>query len=625
MKRVLIIDDTQAIHDDFKKILTAGGPSSDSLAGAKAALFGAEAPRKATRTRFDVDYAHQGEEGFAKVQAAVTAEKPYSVAFVDMRMPPGWDGLQTIRKLWEADPELQVVICSAYSDHSWEDILETLGLTDRLLILKKPFDPMEVLQLATALSEKWSLKRQASLKFEELERLVQQRTTALSHAALHDKLTGLPNRVMFKERLAQAIERSRRPDGPKYAVLFLDFDRFKIVNDSLGHDAGDQLLVEIAARMTECLGSERCKACCTEALAARLGGDEFVVLAEGTTDSLQAPDIARCLLDRLATPYALKGYNLSTTASIGITSSELAYETPDDALRDADTAMYSAKAAGKARFVLFDRHMHEAAKDRLALENELRGAPERGELILHYQPVVYTASGALRGFEALVRWENPARGMVPPNAFIPCAEETGLVVPVGDWVLQKACAQLGEWRKKFPDRADLFMSVNVSAKQLASPRLIDQVKEAVAAAGIDPGLLALEITESAVIADPEFTIGLLNRIKEIGVRLYMDDFGTGYTSLGYLHRLPLDGIKIDRSFLKCVSERRDYAAVVDAIINLARNLGITVIAEGVETVEQLAMLQSMECEFAQGYYFGRPAVAKTAEEFIVGRPVKMAA
>ncbi|MGH7244082.1 MAG: putative bifunctional diguanylate cyclase/phosphodiesterase [Phycisphaerales bacterium] len=615
MHRILIIDDNPAIHDDFRKIL-APADTSPSLLSAKAALFGDSAASPLDRVRFAVDSALQGEAGLDKLNAACKEDMPYSVAFVDMRMPPGWDGLQTIQHLWEVDPRLQVVICTAFSDHSWEDISSTLGLTDRLLILKKPFDPVEVSQLASALSEKWALQKQASLKHDELERLVELRTRDLTHTASHDRLTGLPNRSLLKKYLAEIVRPADEASRTPFAAFFLDFDRFKVVNDSLGHDAGDQLLIEISRRLSVCIESHDFASRSSRTMAARLGGDEFVVVASGLTDLNDLPQLANALLDNLAQPYSLKGYNVISTASIGVTSSELAYTSEDDVVRDADTAMYHAKAAGKARFVTFDRTMHEEMVKRLSLENELRGVAKRDELVVHYQPVVSLASGTLSGFEALVRWNHPTRGLLNPGEFITCAEETGIISSIGLWVLERACAQLRSWNERFPHLPDLVMSVNVSAKQLTSTHFFEQVTSIVAATGIKPTSLALEVTETTVIKDPEFTTALISRLRDFGVRIYMDDFGTGYSSLSLLHELPLTAIKMDRSFMKSMSERRDYAAVVHAIVTLADNLGISIIAEGVELLEQATLLQAMDCQYAQGYLFGRPADAKAAESFL---------
>lgn len=616
--RILVVDDNDAIHADFKKILGGSARASTKLVGAKAAIFG-EATSDSGKVRnieFEMDSALQGQEGLAKLQEALRENRPYSVAFVDMRMPPGWDGLQTIQRLWEVDPDLQVVICTAYSDYSWEEISEKLGLTDRLLILKKPFDPVEVVQLAAALSEKWALRRTARLKMEELEQMVEKRTEELAHLAFHDKLTGLPNREMFSERLAKALNRATQNPAHKYAVLFLDFDRFKVINDSLGHRVGDLVLKGIADRLTASLRLASSSKAVEEAVAARLGGDEFVILIEGFSQTSETGAFAEGLLRLLSTSYQVEGREVHCTASIGITTSDVHYERAGDAVRDADTAMYHAKATGKARYVMFDRRMHEEATARLEIENDLRGAVDRGELLLHYQPIVSLTTGHLEGFEALARWNHPKRGVVMPLQFIPCAEEIGLIVPTGYWILGEACRQLAAWTQKYPRLPGLMISVNISAKQLSAPDLVERIAEILKTTRVEPKSLALEITESVVIRDADAAIRVLKQIRDLGVRLHMDDFGTGYSSLSCLHTFPLDGLKVDRSFIQSVSERRDYAAVVHAIVQLARNLGMKLIAEGVETAEQVAMLQAMDCDLAQGYFFDRPRDVAGAEAYI---------
>ncbi|MGD9688254.1 MAG: putative bifunctional diguanylate cyclase/phosphodiesterase [Phycisphaerales bacterium] len=616
MHRVLIIDDTQAIRDDFRKVLQPR-EAAPGLDAAKTALFGDEGATARSELEFDLGFAPQGEEGVQRLRAAKNEGRPFAVAFVDMRMPPGWDGLKTIRHLWEVDPDLQVVICTAFSDKSLDEVSATLGRTDRLLILKKPFDPVEVVQLAVALSEKRSLMEKASLKMEELERLVAQRTSALEHAATHDRLTGLPNRALVRQRLQDSIARHRADASYRYALYFLDFDRFKVVNDSLGHDAGDQLLVEIARRLTSVLGSEAISSISQSAFAARMGGDEFVLLVNGLRDTGDAHQIATRVLAALAEPVPLKGYPISPSASIGITTSDMAYDTPSDALRDADNAMYHAKSMGKARATLYDRQMHEAARARLQTESDLRLAVERGELRLEYQPLVCIESGALKGFEALVRWHHPTRGVITPEQFVPAAEDSGEIGRIGRWVLGEACAQLAEWDRQGVLPKHIEMSINVSARQLVSGQIVREIEQALAQTSVSPGRLALEITESAVIADPEFSIKILDQIKQLGVRLHMDDFGTGYTSLSHLHRLPIDALKMDRAFMKSASERREYAAIVHAIVTLAHNLGISVIAEGVERIEQVALLRTMECDIGQGYHFGPPCGPAEAVKYFL--------
>jgi diguanylate cyclase (GGDEF)-like protein len=617
-RRILVIDDNDAIHGDFRKTLEKRTPTQ-RLAAATAALFDEPvAGAGGTAPAFEVESAMQGQEGFAKVERAVKEGRPYALAFVDMRMPPGWDGVETIQHLWRADPELQVVICTAFTDYSWEQITSALGPSDRFLILKKPFDPMEVCQLATALTEKWKLKRQATLKVAELERMVHERTAELQRMAMLDRLTRLPNRALLHEMLKKASSRASADPAFKFAVHFIDFDRFKVVNDSLGHDVGDQLLIAIADRlrgMPELREEKQDEQ--RSCFAARLGGDEFVILQSGIREMGEVLALAERLLETLAPGYHLNGFEVNSTASIGISTSDVASHWSDDILRDADSAMYVAKSLGKARYAVFNHEMHEQAVTRLTLESDLRRAIKQGELFLEYQPIVSLADARPVGFEALVRWRHPTRGVVSPADFIPIAEETGLIGELGRWVLHEAVRRLAEWRRTMPEAAELSMSVNCSRKQLADAGFGSYVHATLAELGVPHARLNLEVTESAVMEDPVHVRNLLLDLQSAGMKIHMDDFGTGYSSLNCLHGLPLSVLKIDRSFIHNMSQRRDYAAVINAIIVLAHNLNMQVVAEGVETADHAAILCALECDLAQGYFFSRPLSADKATAFVL--------
>jgi diguanylate cyclase len=614
--RILVVDDNQAIHADFKKILCAA-VSAQNLDRAAEALFGKPINPPAPTRQYVLELASQGQEGVEKARQACCAGGPFALAFVDMRMPPGWDGVQTIEALWNVDPDLQVVICTAYSDYSWGDISRKLGQSDRLLILKKPFDPIEVAQLATAMSAKWQLKKESRLKLQELEAMVRQRTGQLEHTALHDKLTGLPNRALFSDNLTRAIARAKRNADYKFAVYFLDFDRFKNINDSLGHAVGDQLLIEISKRIETCLRRNDVVTRSPQPFSARLGGDEFVVLADDIRQTADAACIAERIVQALSEPYVLHGHEVCSAVSIGVTTSDILADTAEDMLRDSDTAMYEAKLAGGERYVMFDVSMRQRAQNRLALENDLRKALDAGQLFLMYQPIVSLQTGHVESFESLIRWNHPERGIVPPNEFIPIAEETGLIIPIGQWVLREACRQFAQWRQTMGDAAPRNISVNLSRKQLLLtdlPRTLAKILEETA---VPPSCLHLEITESAVMQNTESATQILHAIKKVGAKLDMDDFGTGYSSLAHLHQFPIDVLKIDRSFVANLERGKDFVALVHAVAQLARNLNIAVVAEGIETADQALILQSLECDFGQGYLFSKPILASQVPSFQV--------
>lgn len=441
----------------------------------------------------------------------------------------------------------------------------------------------------------------------------------LEYQARIDSLTELVNRQWFCSSLARCVDRARQFDDYLFALLFLDLDRFKIVNDSLGHAAGDQLLVTIAKRLGKCLRHSGRRPNRSEGdLIGRMGGDEFAIIL----DDIQTPDAASKVADRirreLAKPYVLSGIEMSVSVSVGIRLGDKSTPSAEELLRDSDTAMYSAKAAGRARYMVFDQQMHDAAVRRLQLEHDLRRAMEHDQLAVHYQPIISLETGLLVGFEALLRWFHPEMGTVPPSDFIPIAEETGLIVPIGQWVLEQACGQLRQWLNRFPDRTDLSMNVNVSRRQITQPDICDVVEQVVKSSEIDPRQLSLEVTENVIMASMDVIVPILERLKGLNVELAMDDFGTGHSSLSSLHEFPIDVLKIDRAFIRNMGLNVEFAAITQAVVTLAHNLNMRVIAEGVEKTEQLAQLQALECDYAQGFLIAKPASAEIAEAALAG-------
>ncbi len=438
----------------------------------------------------------------------------------------------------------------------------------------------------------------------------------LRHAAKHDPLTGLPGRVLLSDRLELAISRAKRLPGYKFAVLFLDFDRFKIINDSLGHDVGDRLLISISERLRANLREIDAPAKFGDGhLPVRLGGDEFVILLDGITDARDAVVVAERLQKALSEPHILDGHEVIPTASIGIVTSEGNYERPDDILRDADTAMYQAKSSGKARHVVFDERMHSEVIERLTLEKDLRAAAEELNFTLAFQPIVSIDTATLAGFEALIRWPHSERGTILPGHFIALAEELGLIVPIGQWVLREACRQLQAWQRTSRSGPPISMSVNLSKQQLTDPNLVQRIHEIIAETGIEPRTLVLEITESTIANNPDFLRPVLLKLRDEGVRLAMDDFGKGHSSLAFLHQVPMDILKIDRSFVNNPGNPRHYQAIIHTIVQLAHNLRMEVVGEGIETIDQLVLLQALDCNLGQGFLFGHPVSASEAEKF----------
>ncbi|MGH2722352.1 MAG: putative bifunctional diguanylate cyclase/phosphodiesterase [Actinomycetota bacterium] len=456
------------------------------------------------------------------------------------------------------------------------------------------------------LRRKWERERRARLQAEEL-------AERFTRDALHDQLTGLANRALFQDRVEQALSVSRRQPRP-VGILLLDLDGFKTINDSLGHNAGDQLLIGVAQRL---LGSLR-----SVDTAARLSGDEFAVLLDNS-DTGTATKVAGRIIATLTSPFHVGDRQVTVAGSIGVAVSHAGKENAEELLRGADAAMYFAKGRGKAGWAVFDPAFHVAALERLELKTDLERALENQEFIVHYQPVIDLLSGCPIGMEALVRWAHPTRGLVPPGSFVPLAEETGLVVPIGWWVLQEACRQTAVWQKQYAWAAELRICVNLAMNQLHEPEVVEEVARALEASGLAPSALVLELTESGLMRDPEWTIARLEDLKRLGIRLAVDDFGTGYSSLTYLQRFPIDIIKVDKTFVDGVDGQAEEAALAHAITKLGAALRLQVVAEGVERLQQVVELRALGCRFGQGYYFAKPLDAEGMERLLAKGKVSM--
>ncbi|MEM6446717.1 MAG: EAL domain-containing protein [Cyanobacteria bacterium P01_D01_bin.123] len=549
---------------------------------------------------------------------------PPDLILLDIRMP-GLDGYEVCRQLKSQlhARDIPVIFISAVDEAVDKVKAFDVGGAD---YVTKPFQMPEVLariehQLAlvaakreiehlNAVLEERVRERTAQLQSEIEER---QRVEAqLMQFASRDALTDLPNRVVFAEKVAISIARLRQQQISGFAVFFLDCDRFKMINDSLGHLLGDCLLIKVAQRLRSSVDERY--------VLSRFGGDEFTLLADDIDTPTAAIDIAQQLQSALLDPFALGDYELFVRASIGIALGTSMHRSPEHVLRDADIAMYRAKAIGGNRIQVFDLAMLDTTRHRLQLENDLQRAIANREFVLHYQPILSLVTGRVAELEALIRWEHPQLGWIAPNEFIPIAEDTGAIVAIGEWVLQQACQQLREWHRVLNRGADavptLRVAVNVSAQQFARPELLDHVDRALSAANLGGEYLKVEMTETAVMENPEVANSTLEQIKERHMRLSLDDFGTGYSSLSYLHRFPVDALKIDRSFVSGMDNDTECRDLVEIMMTVAQKLGVEVIAEGIETPQQLARLQQLGCQYGQGYYFSKPLPPQTVAPFI---------
>ncbi|WP_419420165.1 EAL domain-containing protein [Legionella sp. D16C41] len=743
-KRILLVDDNQAIHDDFRKILNIEeNKIADTFHETLELVFNPNSttPKKENVEFIILDSAFQGEEAYHLVKKASEIEKPYALAFVDIRMPPGWDGIMTIKKIWEVDPNIQMVICSAHSDYSLEEIAKILDGQDNLLILKKPFDIIEVRQLTTALLRKWDLKKQVQLQVKNLEQAVADRTAKLQelnndldsslnltkatiestqegivvldknenvliynqkflnlwnipaeliiagkplnflktlalnvdnpgefltmilnfcrqaktksikeikltngqvfelythrfsqdgnddnqgvvlsvrditerkhleeellHLATHDALTGLPNRIILMDRLQQAINYAKR-NNFLVGVLMLDLDNFKHINDTLGHKAGDELLNLVSLKMQNCFRESD--------TVTRFGGDEFIIVLSNYLNLENFSVLAQQLKEIFNTAFLINDYPVRVTGSIGISIYPLDGETPEELLKNADTALYHAKEIGKNNFQFYTAEINDNLLKRVEIETGLRNAIENNEFTLFYQPLLSVSSNKIIGVEALLRWNHPELGLLLPGTFIAIAEKTGLITPIGNWVLRTACKQIKQWQQTIS--ADLTVAVNVSGSQILQKDFVSVVEQALTESGLSPQSLELEITEHVILENSTDVSKTMQTLKDMGIKLSMDDFGIGYSSLSYIKFFPFDKIKIDKSFTQGINTNMNDNNIVQAIINMTRSMGIQVLAEGVENKEQLDFLRNHHSNQIQGYYISPPLDAANLSNFL---------
>lgn len=731
-KRILIIDDNPSIHTDFRKILNSSG--DDSIFDEDEALLFNKSTESETiiKLNYHIDSAYQGKEALDLIQQSVENNEPYCLAFVDILMPPGWNGIETIKKFWKVDPNIQVVICSAHSDYSWEDIQKELGNSENFLILKKPFEVIEICQLASALTQKWDLKKQVQYQIDNLEQLVKEQTKDLEQSlslmnatlestgegilvvsidkkivlynqkfldlwsipkwmiessesslvfqkmseqmvdssifiqtmdelgrhnetnnlkelkfksdkslefyrhpqylngeivgtvcsfrdmtehkvledqllyqATHDSLTDLTNRVLLYDRVQQALEHARRY-GMYVGFILLDLDNFKQVNDSYGHNVGDALLIEVSKRLKDNVRKVD--------TVTRLGGDEFVILFAPQPNFEDIELAVQKLFDLFSKPYNVISHELTATVSMGVSVYPKDGEDYNTLLKNADIALYRSKELGRNSYHFFLPEFNENILHNTQLSTDLHFALERNELILNYQPLVDLKSNKMIGAEALLRWQHPTFGLIPPNVIISLAEKNGLILSIGDWVLRTACKQNKIWQDSYGN--ELRIAVNISGHQFQQSDFVDTVRNILNETGLNPNSLELELTEGIIIANTAEFSEKMVELKKIGVHLAIDDFGTGYSNLSYLKYFPFDKVKIDKVFIDEITSGKNEDCLVEAIINMSKKMGLTVLAEGVETEEQVNYLSKNHSDQVQGYYFSKPLDVETCTEFL---------
>lgn len=612
-RRILIVDDNADIHKDFRKILGSSQKKTrrSHLDAIEQQLFADEHDDSDDAGKddfnhpdiydveYEIDSAYQGEEAVALVEQACAQNRPYALIFMDVRMPPGIDGIESIYRIWSKSPNIEVVICTAYSDYSFEEILQKLGTTDRLLFLNKPFDSIVVKQMALSLTRKWTLHEEARQHVRRLKSEIDQRReseTRLNHMINHDDLTGLANRNQLQIELAKAIQEARR-QNTRFALFFVDLDRFKEVNDTLGYQNGDKLLAKVASRLQSTFGEI--------GTVFRQGGDEFAILLPRITSMAQTSKIAHHLQRVFEPHFDLGELSIEIHPSIGIVIYPDHGCNMDMLMRHADMTLISAKSTEQG-FRFYRDNMNLFTPQRLLLLSELRRAISSDELMLYFQPKVNLVDGCVEGVEALTRWPHPSHGFIPPSEFIPLAERCGIIRHLTHWVLKEVPRQ---WRMWSDQGIDLAVSINLTAQDVLDPQLPAKVRDILAEFNMPPSRLGFEVSERGVMEDPAQAIQSLLAISQMGISISIDNFGTGYSSLAYLKTMPVTQIKIDQSFVEEMGHNLNDIAIVRSMIDLGHNLGLKVMAEGVSTRESYNMLKEFGCDAMQGSYVNHPVPA----------------
>lgn len=602
--RILVIDDNPEIQKDFKKILSFEKKNNGSLDSLDEALFGKSEKPIISLPKFRIDSALQGEEGIKLILESLAEKKPYALAFVDIRMPPGIDGIETIKRILVIDSDIQLVICTAYSDYSWEKIIEQLGERENLLILKKPFDHVSVRQIAMALTKKWQLMHATFLNTKMLEEKVEERTATLKFQASHDPLTKLPNRRFLFDFIFESIKHSEH-DMSKFALMFVDLDRFKLINDSFSHATGDELLIQVSERIQKNLRDND--------FVARLSGDEFVLVVFDFNSTEVVKKIAKKILAIFNEPFALQDHKVIVPASIGISIFPYDAKTADELIKCADLAMYHAKSLGGNQFRLYFSELQHENLKHLELETDLYSALKNNEFFLCYQPQINIKQNKIVSVEALIRWRHPTRGILRPIDFIPLAEDIGIFAQLGDWIIKEACEQNVRWQTM--GYKPIVVAVNIATHQFKQPDLVEKIASILKETGLQSKYLELEITENVLVTH-SYAVNKIAQLKELGVTIAIDDFGTGYSGLSYLKDIKLDKLKIDQSFVKNINVNTSDEVIIQAILTMANSLHVQVIAEGIETKKQLDFLQANLCEEGQGFYFSKPLESIELEKIL---------